>query len=122
MFAGSDGREKTLYYPDRSLQSGEGERGLKFCETLAPANSLIRGVLLRIPATHHRRTSRSTTAPPSSRTIRNFRPLQHEEMALFPFGRYRTDRRISGRYQDLYAALSAARSRSISASLSLAHT
>jgi hypothetical protein len=44
MFAGSDGQEKTLYYFSTDLSnSGVKASGfLKFCETLAPANSLIK--------------------------------------------------------------------------------
>ena len=44
MFAGSDGQEKTLYYFSTDLSnSGVKASGfLKFCETLAPGNSLIK--------------------------------------------------------------------------------
>src|SRR6201999_3076321 len=44
LFAGKDGAEKTLYYFSTDLSNGgvKSSGFLKFCETLAPGNSLIK--------------------------------------------------------------------------------
>ncbi len=112
VFAGSDGERKTLYYFSTDLSnSGVRSSGfLKFCETLAPGNSLIksasyllhsgnfttvRDFLLRNSATVIQDDS---GIPLGNYDLRNWR--------FFPFGRYAGPiAEFPGRYQQSYAEL-----------------
>jgi hypothetical protein len=112
VFAGSDGQERTLFYFSTDLSnSGVKVSGfLKFCETLAPGNSLIksasyllhsgnfttvRGFLLKNSATIIQDDSGIPLAFYDARRWR-----------FFPFGRYAGPiAKFPGRYQPAYAEL-----------------
>ena len=103
LFAGKDGVEKTLYYFSTDLSnSGVKSSGfLKFCQTLAPGNSLIKSAsyLLHSGNFSHgaRLPARQQRHHHPGRFRRPARQLQCEEVALLPvWPLCRPDRRISG--------------------------
>jgi hypothetical protein len=112
VFAGSDGVEKTLYYFSTDLSnSGVKNSGfLKFCETLAPGNSLIKSASYLLHAGHFS-TVRDFILANSSTIIQddsgiplaNYSP---KKWRFFPFGRYAGPiGEFPGRYQEQYAEL-----------------
>jgi hypothetical protein len=112
VFAGSDGVEKTLYYFSTDLSnSGVKNSGfLKFCETLAPGNSLIKSASYLLHAGHFS-TVRDFILANSSTIIQddsgipltNYSP---KKWRFFPFGRYAGPiGEFPGRYQQQYAEL-----------------
>jgi hypothetical protein len=112
VFAGSDGVEKTLYYFSTDLSnSGVKTSGfLKFCETLAPGNSLIKSASYLLHAGHFS-TVRDFILANSSTIIQddsgiplaNYSP---KKWRFFPFGRYAGPiGEFPGRYQEQYAEL-----------------
>jgi hypothetical protein len=112
MFAGSDGQEKTLYYFSTDLSnSGVKASGfLKFCETLAPANSLIKSASYLLHSGNFT-TVRNFLLNNSATIIQDDSgiPLAYystKKWRLFPFGRYLGPiDEFQGRYQESYAAL-----------------
>lgn len=112
MFAGSDGQEKTLYYFSTDLSnSGVKASGfLKFCETLAPANSLIKSASYLLHSGNFT-TVRNFLLNNSATIIQDDSgiPLAYystKKWRLFPFGRYLGPiDEFPGRYQESYAAL-----------------
>jgi hypothetical protein len=112
VFAGSDGREKTLYYfsTDLSNSSVRVSGFLKFCETLAPGDSLIKSAsyLLHSPnfsAVREFLLARSATMIQDDSGI----PLafyDQRRWRFFPFGRYAGPiAEFPGRYQPNYTEL-----------------
>jgi hypothetical protein len=112
VFAGSDGREKTLYYfsTDLSNSSVRVSGFLKFCETLAPGDSLIKSAsyLLHSPnfsAVREFLLARSATMIQDDSGI----PLafyDQRKWRFFPFGRYAGPiAEFPGRYQPNYTEL-----------------
>ena len=112
MFAGSDGQEKTLYYFSTDLSnSGVKASGfLKFCETLAPGNSLIKSASYLLHSGNFT-TVRNFLLNNSATIIQDDSgiPLAYystKKWRFFPFGRYLGPiDEFPGRYQDSYAAL-----------------
>jgi hypothetical protein len=112
IFAGSDGQEKTLYYfsTDLSNSGVKGSGFLKFCETLAPANSLIKSASYLLHSGNFT-TVRNFLLNNSATIIQDDSgiPLAYystKKWRLFPFGRYLGPiDEFSGRYQESYAAL-----------------
>jgi len=112
MFARSDGQEKTLYYFSTDLSnSGVKASGfLKFCETLAPANSLIKSASYLLHSGNFT-TVRNFLLNNSATIIQDDSgiPLAYystKKWRLFPFGRYLGPiDEFQGRYQESYAAL-----------------
>jgi hypothetical protein len=111
-FAGSDGLEKTLYYFSTDLSnSGVKTSGfLKFCATLAPANSLIKSASYLLHSGNFT-TVRNFLLNNSATIIQDDSgiPLAYystKKWRLFPFGRYLGPiDEFPGRYQESYAAL-----------------
>jgi len=112
MFARSDGQEKTLYYFSTDLSnSGVKASGfLKFCETLAPANSLIKSASYLLHSGNF--TTVRNFLLNNSATIIQYDsgiPLAYystKKWRLFPFVRYLGPiDEFQGRYQESYAAL-----------------
>jgi len=112
MFAGSDGQEKTLYYfsTDLSNSGVKGSGFLKFCATLAPANSLIKSASYLLHSGNFT-TVRNFLLNNSATIIQDDSgiPLAYystKKWRLFPFGRYLGPiDEFPGRYQESYAAL-----------------
>jgi hypothetical protein len=112
IFAGNDGQEKTLYYFSTDLSnSGVKASGfLKFCETLAPANSLIKSASYLLHSGNFT-TVRNFLLNNSATIIQDDSgiPLAYfstKKWRLFPFGRYLGPiDEFPGRYQEAYAAL-----------------
>jgi len=112
IFAGSDGQEKTLYYFSTDLSnSGVKASGfLKFCATLAPANSLIKSASYLLHSGNFT-TVRDFLLNNSATIIQDDSgiPLAYysaKKWRFFPFGRYLGPiDEFPGRYQDSYAAL-----------------
>ena len=112
IFTGSDGQEKTLYYFSTDLSnSGVKASGfLKFCETLAPANSLIKSASYLLHSGNFT-TVRNFLLNNSATIIQDDSgiPLAYystKKWRLFPFGRYLGPiDEFAGRYQESYAAL-----------------
>jgi len=112
VFAGSDGREKTLYYfsTDLSNSSARVSGFLKFCETLAPGDSLIKSAsyLLHSP---HFSAVREFLLAQSATVIQDDSgiPLafyDQRRWRFFPFGRYAGPiAEFPGRYQPNYTEL-----------------
>jgi hypothetical protein len=112
VFAGSDGEDKTLYYFSTDLSnSGVRSAGfLKFCQTLAPGNSLIKSAsyLLHSP---NFTTVRDFLLANSATIIQDDSgiPLAYyssKRWRFFPFGRYAGPiSEFPGRYQEQYAEL-----------------
>ena len=112
VFAGSDGREKTLYYfsTDLSNSSARVSGFLTFCETLAPGDSLIKSAsyLLHSPnfsAVREFLLAHSATMIQDDSGI----PLafyDQRRWRFFPFGRYAGPiAEFPGRYQPNYTEL-----------------
>ncbi len=113
IFAGTDGTEKTLYYFSTDL-SNSGVRAsgfLKFCDTLAPGNSLIKSASYLLHGGNFS-TVRDWLLANSSTIIQDDSgiPLAYYYSArrwrFFPFGRYAGPiDKFPGRYQQQYAEL-----------------
>jgi hypothetical protein len=112
VFAGSDGVERTLYYfsTDLSNPGVKASGFLKFCETLAPGNSLIKSASYLLHAGHFS-TVRDFILANSSTIIQddsgiplaNYSP---KKWRFFPFGHYAGPiGEFPGRYQEQYAEL-----------------
>jgi hypothetical protein len=112
VFAGSDGEQKTLYYFSTDLSnSGVRSSGfLKFCETLAPGNSLIKSASYLLHSGNFT-TVRDFLLRNSATVIQDDSgiPLGHydpRKWRFFPFGRYAGPiAEFPGRYQRQYAEL-----------------
>jgi hypothetical protein len=112
LFAGSDGVEKTLYYFSTDLSnSGVKSSGfLKFCETLAPGNSLIKSASYLLHAGNFAtvrdfllNNSATIIQDDSGIPLGDYNP---KKWRFFPFGRYAGPiSEFPGRYQDQYAEL-----------------
>jgi hypothetical protein len=112
VFAGSDGQQKTLYYFSTDL-SNPGVRAsgfLKFCDTLAPGNSLIKSASYLLHAGNFSAVrefllAKSATIIQDDSGI----PLVYynqKKWRFFPFGRYAGPiDQFPGRYQEQYAEL-----------------
>jgi hypothetical protein len=112
VYAGSDGAEKTLYYFSTDLSNG-GVRVsgfLKFCQTLAPGNSLIKSASYLLHSGNFS-TVREFLLANSATIIQDDSgiPLVYynsKKWRFFPFGRYAGPiAEFQGRYQDEYAEL-----------------
>jgi hypothetical protein len=111
-FAGSDGVERTLYYFSTDLSnSGVKITGfLKFCETLAPGNSLLKSASYLMHAGNFT-TVRDFLLANSATIIQDDSgiPLAYynpKKWRFFPFGHYAGPiAEFPGRYQDQYAEL-----------------
>jgi hypothetical protein len=112
VFAGSDGEARALYYFSTDL-SNPGVRGsgfLKFCETLAPGNSLLKSASYLLHSGNFT-TVRNWLLANSATIIQDDSgiPLAHysaRKWRLFPFGRYLGPiAEFPGRYQEFYAEL-----------------
>ena len=112
VFAGSDGDQKTLYYFSTDL-SNNGVRSsgfLKFCETLAPGNSLIKSASYLLHSGNFTtvrdfllRNSATIIQDDSGIPLANYDP---GKWRFFPFGRYAGPiAEFAGRYQEQYAEL-----------------
>jgi hypothetical protein len=112
VFAGSDGEQKTLYYfsTDLSNSSVRSSGFLKFCETLAPGNSLIKSASYLLHSGNFT-TVRDFLLRNSATVIQDDSgiPLghyDHRKWRFFPFGRYAGPiAEFPGRYQRQYAEL-----------------
>jgi hypothetical protein len=112
VFAGSDGVERTLYYfsTDLSNSSVRSSGFLKFCASLAPANSLIKSASY-LMHTGNFTTVRNFLLANSATMIQDDSgiPLAHYDPTkwrFFPFGRYAGPiAKFQGRYQPDYAEL-----------------
>jgi hypothetical protein len=112
VFAGSDGVERTLYYFSTDLSnSGVRSAGfLKFCETLAPGNSLIKSASYLLHAGNFT-TVRDFLLDNSATIIQDDSgiPLAYyspKKWRFFPFGTYAGPiAEFPGRYQEQYAEL-----------------
>jgi hypothetical protein len=111
-FAGKDGLEKTLYYLSTDLSnSGVKASGfLKFCETFAPGNSLIKSASYLLHSGNFT-TVRKFILANSATIIQDDSgvPLAYynqKKWRFFPFGRYAGPiAEFPGKYQQSYAAL-----------------
>lgn len=112
VFAGSDGVERTLYYfsTDLSNSSVRTSGFLKFCETLAPGNSLIKSASYLLYAGNFTAVrefllNHSATIIQDDSGI----PLTYyspKKWRFFPFGTYAGPiAKFPGRYQEQYAEL-----------------
>jgi hypothetical protein len=112
VFSGSDGLEKTLYYFSTDLSnSGVKSAGfLKFCETLAPGNSLIKSASYLLHSGNFTTVrdfllTNSATISQDDSGI----PLAYygpKKWRFFPFGHYAGPiSEFPGRYQEQYAEL-----------------
>jgi hypothetical protein len=112
VFAGSDGVERMLYYFSTDLSnSGVKSSGfLKFCETLAPGNSLIKSASYLLHAGNFT-TVREFLLSKSATIIQDDSgiPLAYyspKKWRFFPFGTYAGPiAEFPGRYQEQYAEL-----------------
>jgi len=112
LFAGSDGAERTLYYFSTDLSnSGVKVSGfLKFCQTLAPGNSLIKSASYLLHSGNFT-TVRDFILANSATIIQDDSgvPLAYydpKRWRFFPFGRYAGPiGEFPGRYQQSYAEL-----------------
>ena len=112
VFAGSDGVERTLFYFSTDLSnSGVKNSGfLKFCQTLAPGNSLIKSASYLLHAGNFS-TVREFLLANSSTIIQDDSgiPLDSynpNKWRFFPFGRYAGPiDEFPGKYQPAYAEL-----------------
>ena len=111
-FAGSDGVEKTLYYfsTDLSNPGVKASGFLKFCETLAPGNSLIKSASYLLHSGNFSTVrdfmlanSATIIQDDSGIPLANYNP---KKWRFFPFGRYAGPiGEFPGRYQQQYAEL-----------------
>ena len=112
VFAGRDGVERTLYYFSTDLSNpGVKVSGfLKFCETLAPGNSLIKSASYLLHSGNFS-TVRDFLLAKSATIIQDDSgiPLGYyspKKWRFFPFGRYAGPiAEFPGRYQESYAEL-----------------
>ena len=112
VFAGSDGVERTLYYFSTDLSNpGVKVSGfLKFCETLAPGNRLIKSASYLLHSGNFS-TVRDFLLAKSATIIQDDSgiPLAYysaRKWRFFPFGRYAGPiAEFPGRYQEQYAEL-----------------
>jgi hypothetical protein len=112
LFVGSDGQEKTLYYFSTDLSnSGVKASGfLKFCETLGPANSLIKSASYLLHSGNFT-TVRNFLLNNSATIIQDDSgiPLAYysaKKWSFFPFGRYLGPiDKFPGLHQPSYAEL-----------------
>ena len=112
VFAGSDGVEKTLYYFSTDLSnSGVKSSGfLKFCQTLAPGNSLIKSASYLLHSGNFS-TVRNFILTNSATIIQDdsgipLADYNPKKWHFFPFGRYAGPiGEFPGRYQQEYAEL-----------------
>jgi hypothetical protein len=112
LFAGSDGQEKTLYYFSTDLSnSGARSSGfLKFCQTLAPGNSLLKSASYLLHSGNFT-TVRNFLLANSATIIQDDSGIRHGDYNLnkwrfFPFGHYAGPiAEFPGRYQPEYAEL-----------------
>jgi hypothetical protein len=112
IFAGSDGVERTLYYfsTDLSNPGVKASGFLKFCETLAPGNSLIKSASYLLHSGNFS-TVRNFILANSATIIQDDSgiPLADygpRKWRFFPFGRYAGPiGEFPGRYQEQYAEL-----------------
>ena len=112
VFAGQDGAEKTLYYFSTDLSnSGARSAGfLKFCQTLAPGNSLIKSASYLLHSGNFS-TVRDFLLANSATIIQDDSgiPLAYyspKKWRFFPFGRYAGPiSEFPGKYQEQYAEL-----------------
>jgi hypothetical protein len=112
VFAGGDGEQKTLYYFSTDLSnSGVKSSGfLKFCETLAPGNSLIKSASYLLHAGNFS-TVRDFILANSATIIQDdsgipLNDYNPKKWRFFPFGRYAGPiGEFPGRYQQSYADL-----------------
>ncbi|WP_024510639.1 hypothetical protein [Bradyrhizobium sp. ARR65] len=111
-FAGSDGLEKTLYYFSTDLSNSGVRRSgfLKFCDTLAPGNSLLKSASYLLHAGNFS-TVRNWLLANSATIIQDDSgiPLAYystKAWRFFPFGRYAGPiDKFPSRYQQQYAEL-----------------
>jgi hypothetical protein len=112
IFAGTDGVERTLYYFSTDL-SNPGVRAsgfLKFCETLAPGNSLIKSASYLLHSGNFT-TVRNFILANSATIIQDdsgipLADYNQRKWRFFPFGRYAGPiSEFPGRYQEQYAEL-----------------
>jgi hypothetical protein len=112
IYAGSDGEPKTLYYFSTDL-SNNGVRSsgfLKFCETLAPGNSLIKSASYLLHSRNFTTVrdfllanSATIIQDDSGIPLADYNPKQWR---FFPFGRYAGPiAKFPGTYQPKYAEL-----------------
>ena len=112
VFSGGDGAQKTLYYFSTDLTNpGVKASGfLKFCETLAPGNSLIKSASYLLHSGNFS-TVRDFLLRNSATVIQDDSgiPLAYydpKKWRFFPFGRYAGPiAEFPGRYQEQYAEL-----------------
>jgi hypothetical protein len=112
VFAGSDGVERTLYYFSTDLSNGGARSSgfLKFCESLAPGNSLIKSASYLLYSGNFS-TVRDFLLAHSATVIQDDSgiPLAYynpKKWRFFPFGRYAGPiAEFPGRYQEQYAEL-----------------
>ena len=112
VFAGSDGEQKTLYYFSTDLSNSGVKRSgfLKFCETLAPGNSLIKSASYLLHAGNFS-TVRDFILANSATIIQDdsgipLTAYNPRKWRFFPFGRYAGPiAEFPGRYQPAYAEL-----------------
>jgi hypothetical protein len=112
VFAGTDGTEKTLYFFSTDLSnSGVKSSGfLKFCQGLAPGNSLIKSASYLLHSGSFT-TTRDFLLDNSATIIQDDSgiPLDNydqKKWRFFPFGRYAGPiGEFAGRYQSSYAEL-----------------
>ncbi|WP_296518953.1 hypothetical protein [Rhodopseudomonas sp.] len=112
LFVGSDGVERTLYYFSTDLSnSGVKASGfLKFCEALAPGNSLIKSASYLLHAGNFT-TVRDFLLKNSATIIQDdsgvpLAAFDQKAWRFFPFGRYAGPiAEFPGRYQPKYAEL-----------------
>jgi hypothetical protein len=111
-FSGKDGVERTLYYfsTDLSNPGAKASGFLKFCETLAPGNSLIKSASYLMHSGNFS-TVRNFILNQSSTIIQDDSgiPLGYynpKKWRFFPFGRYAGPiAEFQGKYQQQYAEL-----------------
>lgn len=111
-FAGSDGVEKTLYFfsTDLSNSSARTSGFLKFCQTLAPGNSLLKSASYLLHAGNFSvvrdfllDNSATIVQDDSGIPLANY---DARKWKFFPFGRYAGPiSEFPGRYQSRYAEL-----------------
>lgn len=112
LFTGREGGEKTLYYFSTDLSNGgvKSSGFLKFCETLGPANSLIKSASYLLHSGNFT-TVRDFLLANSATIIQDDSgiPLAYynsKKWRFFPFGRYAGPiSEFPGRYQESYAEL-----------------
>jgi hypothetical protein len=112
VFAGNDGQQKTLYYfsTDLSNPSVRVSGFLKFCETLAPGNSLLKSASYLLHSGNFS-TVRDFLLAHSATIIQDDSgiPLAYyspRKWRFFPFGRYAGPiDKFPGKYQEPYAEL-----------------